>query len=503
MQVKMLKAANNPASRSQIMYRKSDPEHQITFFDFKKEYGMQLDEENEYVKLADEIDWDGLEGGYAELFPSVNGNPAKPLRMVLGALLVQKRKGLSDRALVKEIAENPYVQYFMGMTKFEKRCPFTAPALVYFRKRLTASMIMEINERYLETADATYEHSEENESERAKKATEKEEGRDNLGTLIIDATCSPSNIRYPMDFSLLNEAREKLEVMIDYFHEAFRPWKKPRTYREVARKEYLELAKAKKRTAKKIRSTIRKQLGYVKRDLEYLEEYMEAGYALPEKFINNYLVIMELYRQQKYMFDNKTNRIDNRIVSISQPYIRPIKRGKAKAPTEFGAKYDVSIDEKGHARLEKMSFDPYNESGVFKDAVERYLERTGHYPKRALVDQIYRTSANRRYCKDHGIEMSGPKLGRPPKDGRKSTKEEYQDNTDRIEVERFFSRGKHSFGAGLIMTKLAETTLTSIALSVLAANIFKAEKGNFFVLYFKDEPDEYGNRYEMEFEPVA
>ena len=232
----------------------------------------------------------------------------------------------------------------------------------------------------LNKSDATYEHSEENESERAKKATEKEEGRDNLGTLIIDATCSPSNIRYPMDFSLLNEAREKLEVMIDYFHEAFRPWKKPRTYREVARKEYLELAKAKKRTAKKIRSTIRKQLGYVKRDLEYLEEYMEAGYALPEKFINNYLVIMELYRQQKYMFDNKTNRIDNRIVSISQPYIRPIKRGKAKAPTEFGAKYDVSIDEKGHARLEKMSFDPYNESGVFKDAVERYLERTGHYP---------------------------------------------------------------------------------------------------------------------------
>lgn len=99
--------------------------------------------------------------------------------------------------------------------------------------------------------------------------------------------------------------------------------------------------------------------------------------------------------------------------------------------------------------------------------------------------------------------MSGPKLGRPPKDGRKSTKEEYQDNTDRIEVERFFSRERNSFGAGLILTKLAETTLTSIALSVLAANIFKAEKGNFFVLYFKDEPDEYGNRYEMEFEPVA
>ena len=46
-------------------------------------------------------------------------------------------------------------------------------------------------------------------------------------------------------------------------------------------------------------------LGYVKRDLGYIEKYMESGYALPDKFINNYLVILELYRQQKYMYDNK------------------------------------------------------------------------------------------------------------------------------------------------------------------------------------------------------
>ena len=186
--------------------------------------------------------------------------------------------------------------------------------------------------------------------------------------------------------------------MIDFFHETFHPWKKPRTYREVARKDYLELAKSKKRTEKKIRATVRKMLGYVKRDLGYLERYMENGYALPEKFINNYLVILELYRQQKYMYDNKVKRVENRIVSISQPYIRPIVRGKTKTPTEFGAKYDVSIDEKGHARLEKISFEPYNEGCELQDAIERYKERTGKYPGRVLVDQIYRTRDNRAYC---------------------------------------------------------------------------------------------------------
>ncbi len=79
--------------------------------------------------------------------------------------------------------------------------------------------------------------------------------------------------------------------------------------------------------------------------------------------------------------------------------------------------------------------------------------------------------------------MSGPKLGRPAKN-RKSTREEYQDNTDRIEVERFFSKEKRCSGAGLIMTKLEATTLSSIALSVLVTNLFAVRLTGIFLLYF-------------------
>lgn len=136
------------------------------------------------------------------------------------------------------------------------------------------------------------------------------------------------------------------------------------------------------------------------------------------------------------MIDNKIHKIENRIVSISQSYIRPIVRGKVKVSVEFGAKYDVSVDEKGHARLEKISYDSYNESTVFQNAIERYKERTGHYPERVLVDQIYKTRANRDYCKLHGIRISGPKLGRPANNDKVS-KTEQKDNSDRIEVERF------------------------------------------------------------------
>ena len=116
------------------------------------------------------------------------------------------------------------------------------------------------------------------------------------------------------------------------------------------------------------------------------------------------------------MFVSNTHRIENRIVSISQPYIRPIVRGKAKSPVEFGAKLDLSVDETGMCRIEKLSFDAYNESAVLKTALENYKKRTGHYPERVLADQIYRNRDNIAFCSSLGIRLSGKKLERAKKD---------------------------------------------------------------------------------------
>ncbi len=139
---------------------------------------------------------------------------------------------------------------------------------------------------------------------------------------------------------------------------------------------------------------LRIQLSYVRRDLGYLEKYMEKGYAPVKKEIPFLLTIMKLYEQQLYMYENKTHTVEHRIVSISQPWLRPIVRGKVKAPVEFGAKLDLSIDEKGYSRIEQISFEAYNESIYLQEAVMRYYNRTGHYPERILVDQIYRTREN-------------------------------------------------------------------------------------------------------------
>ncbi len=211
-----------------------------------------------------------------------------------------------------------------------------------------------------------------------------------------------------MDTSLLNEAREKAEAIIRRVcHDNNLPM--PRMYCENAHKEYRNLAKSKKPSADKIRSVVKRKLSYLCRDLRYIEDLMAKGQKLDDREMRIFVVIQELYVQQKYMYDNKVHRVDHRIVSLQMPFIRPIVRGKTNKPVEFGPKFDMSLDESGLARIEKFSYESYNETETLQGAVERYRARTDHYPERVLVDQIYRTRKNRAYCKEHGIWMSGRK----------------------------------------------------------------------------------------------
>ncbi len=458
---------------------KFDRDHQYSLSDFNQPLGMEMNLENRWVKKAAMIPWDEIEDRYAELFPSKVGMPAKPLRTALGSLLIQKEYGYSDRELVEQIKENPYYQYFIGLPGYEYKAPFVPSLLVEFRKRLDENVLAEINEMiaaYNNPDDSSDDDSNGGGNSADNTNTENDNQLacepENEGTLILDATCAPQNIAYPQDINLLNEARENLESIIDQICDEYNFYK-PRMYREKARKAYLALAKCRKRTGKRIRKAIGQQLRFISRDLGYIDMFvLYNDVVLNDKQKKRLFVLKELYEQQKYMYDNKTHKVKDRIVSISQPYIRPIVRGKAKAPVEFGAKLDMSIDEKGIARLEKLSFDAYNEEDVLVTAIENYRKRTGHYPERVLVDQIYRNQKNRAYCKSRKIRISGKALGRPKKNPTLEEKKiAHQDNMDRIEVERGFSLAKRCFGMGLITTKLDITTRSSIALSILAMNL--------------------------------
>lgn len=180
------------------MYRYSNG--QISLSDFKQPVGMHLKESNRWVRRAQTIPWLDIEKRYAALFTNRKGNVAKPLRLALGACIIQAEYGYSDEETALQIQENAYLQYFCGYLGYDdEKPPFDPSLMVYFRKRLTPEVLGEINEMILQDA-----------KERQAKENKDDDSDDdgNSGTMIVDATCAPSNIRYPQDVSLLNEARE-------------------------------------------------------------------------------------------------------------------------------------------------------------------------------------------------------------------------------------------------------------------------------------------------------
>lgn len=289
--------------------------------------------------------------------------------------------------------------------------------------------------------------------------------------------------------SLLSEAREKTEAVIDQFHhwmtqQADHCVKKPRTYRQKARKQYLAVAKQKKPGAKKIRKAIGQQLNYLRRNLGHIARMAETQPGMLGRLLRyDYkclLVIHTLYDQQREMHSRRVHTVADRIVSISQPHVRPIVRGKAGKRVEFGAKLSISHQSEGYVSVDTLSWDAYNESADLPGQIETYKKRFGYYPASVHADTIYRTRENRKYCKERGIRLSGKPLGRPKKatagnaDELKAQKQlERQDELDRIPVEGKFGNCKRKGTLGRIMAKLAHTSESVIHVGIVVLNLDK------------------------------
>jgi len=453
-----------------------------------------LDPQNEWIKLAKLIPWAKIEQRYAQTFGSEVGNVAKSARMAIGSLIIKDRYQFSDEDTLQEVRMNPYLQYFIGLPMFQHHAPFDQSTMTLFRKRIPVELMAELNDYIIGRSDPYKEEDSGDDSEdhpgggapalsgEVLGETPRQEDQENApskhGTLILDATCVPQDICYPTDIGLLNKARQSLEQMID---KSYPVGNKPRTYRKTARRDFLRYAKNRKPGKRLLRKSIRKQLGYVLRDIGYVEQIKDH---LSEKDQKRFEVIQTLYRQQKEMFDKKTNRVDDRIVSLHEPWVRPIVRGKVKAPTEFGAKVGISLRD-GYARVETLSWDAFHEGTTLKEIVEVYHKDTGFYPERILADKAYRSRENLQYCKEHGIRVSGPKLGRPPKDKavyRQQLHDEWKESGERAEVECVFGVGKRRYSLNRIMMRLQQTSELAIHTSILTMNLWKKLRALLFAL---------------------
>lgn len=454
---------------------------------FELPFGGKLSQENRWVKLAELIPWQDFEAEYASNFSQSMGAPAKPFRMALGALIIKEKLGTSDEETVEQIKENPYLQYFLGLREYSNKAPFEASMLVHFRKRLNRDLIGRINQKIVVNKR---EQQTAKQSESIEKNTEESEPLPvkNQGKLILDATCAPADIAYPTDINLLNQAREHTEKILDKLYEQVREkfLRKPRTYRQKARKDYLAITKQRRPSRKKRRKAVRKQLAYVRRNLAHIDSLVDKGAELSQLKLQNYqmlLVVHELFRQQQAMYDARSRRVDNRIVSLTQPHIRPIVRGKAGTPVEFGAKLSVSYVD-GLCFLDHLSWDNFNESQDFQLQVELYHQRFGYYPESVHVDRIYRTRANRAFCRQRGIRISAPPLGRPPLNQDPAIiQQQLQDERFRNAIEGKFGQAKRRFSLGRIMAKLSYTAESTIAITFLVMNLELLIK-RLFIFFF-------------------
>ena len=128
-----------------------------------------------------------------------------------------------------------------------------------------------------------------------------------------------------------------------------------------------------------------------------------------------------MYEQQKMMFEQNVRSCADRIISIYQPHLRPIVRGKAKARVEFGAKIGASIVS-GYTYVDHLSWDAYNESSDLGLQVELYRKRFGMLPKELQADKIYLGKVNRKQIKACHIDCYSHPLGRPPKEENTHTR---------------------------------------------------------------------------------
>ena len=491
------------------MIRYKSQKH-LTLPGFDTPPDMILDPDNRWAKLSECIPWDDLAQSYHKKLSSTLGRPAKDARIVIGAVIIKHKLSVSDDETVEQIRENPYLQYFIGLKGFQSEAPFAPSLFVEVRKRMGQTVFDEFHEAIIDAIEP-------GKAKQVVKADDDDDDKDsgvtglsrseaaprdnsetitaeqslsdelpkNHGKLIVDASVVEQAIRFPTDLGLLNEARELSERVIDELHaNSSRPQKrKPRTYRAVARKTYLSVAKLKRPSNKRRRAGIRQQLQFLRRNLSHIETMLtEYPYGtslpLPNWLLRRYWVLPHLFEQQYKMYTTHSRRCDDRIVSISQPYIRPIIRGKQGKTVEFGAKISVSLTSRGFAHVDKLHWNAQHEGHDLQGQVKAYKKRYGCYPEVVIADTAYGSRDNRSFLKQRNIRFAGKPLGRPPKitpeneDEMKRLKaQRRQEYRQRIPIEGKFGQGKYGYRLNNIRARRADTSTAWINSIFLVMNL--------------------------------
>ncbi len=303
---------------------------QITFYTTFEEV---LNHRHSLYTLANTIDWKRFDEAFKKHYSENQGAPAKPIRRMVGLLILKHVRNLSDETVVEQWEENSYYQYFCGETSFVRGKPCDASELVHFRNRIGKEGM-----------------------ELIFKESMRVNGKDsNERTICVDTTVQEKNITFPTDTKLYRKIIQKCV--------------------KIAEAEEIELRQKLSRKADRKIKTIAGRL------------VRELGRKLSAERFSKHSVSLELFK--RVLAQKRNDR--NKVYSLHEPAVQCIAKGKDHKKYEFGNKVSVMLTRTtgvivGALSIEKNDYDGH----TLEPALVQYKQFHGATPKKAIVDLGYR-----------------------------------------------------------------------------------------------------------------
>jgi len=339
----------------------------------------QLNPKDPLIIMASQINWSFFEEAFSGYYADGPGQPPKPIRLMIGLMLLQHMKGLSDEEVVHQWVQNPYWQYFCGYDYLQWDLPCDPSSLTRWRGRLGEEGVEKILGQTIVTALKT-----------------ETVAPQDLKRVISDTTVMEKNITFPTDTKLLNKAREKLVAL------AFQSGLKLRqTYARIGRFAALNAGRyAHAKQFKRMRKEVKKLKNFLGRTVRDVERQIQGVPDLQEIFDDLLTMSKRLLSQDKQSKD--------KLYSLHAPEAYCISKGKAGKPYEFGCKVSLVLTHKqGLALSSKALAENQYDGHVLNSSLKRAEAIAQTSIEQAFVDKGYKGHG----ITDKQVYISGQKRG--------------------------------------------------------------------------------------------
>jgi transposase, IS5 family len=314
----------------------------------------QLDPRQPLKQLAEAIPWSEFETAFGQFY-SPEGRPAKPVRLMVGLLLLKQMFNQGDQTVVAAWVQNPYWQYFCGMSEFQWQVPCDPSDLVYFRQRIGEGGV----QRLLQVSARLH----------GNKAQEAE--------VVVDTTVQEKNITYPTDSKLAHKIIRRCWQLADRHGVKLR-----RRYRKAVRHGVRAQRWRKDPRKRKLAHRALRQMKTIAgRLLRELERKLPA--AVGQQQQANFALYRRVLRQQPADRD--------KIYSLHEPQVYCLSKGKEHKKYEFGSKASVVMTKTAGVIVGAVAHaENLYDGDALAPALEQTVTITGQVPGKAIVDRGYR-----------------------------------------------------------------------------------------------------------------